>query len=155
MSARQDDEQPIAYELTEAGEAAVAAATGAVVTYTAAEAAKASGAGRDIICSLARRGLVDAVKVDGQWLIDGGSLHEYWRRTTPGPPAGPGQRRLPAAPLLRQIELAGGDDVIGVRQHTAEKRMLERARYEGTVTLWAADHMAVKLGLTVWDLWDL
>lgn len=51
--------------------------------------------------------------------------------------------RLDAQPLLRPIELAGGDYALGVRIGSAEKRALERARQRGWVTLAAADDLAV------------
>jgi hypothetical protein len=68
----------------------------------------------------------------------------------------PGPRRLAAGPLLRQIALRGGDAACGVRAGSAEQKALERAREDGTLTLWAADRLAVRLlGLTIWDIWDL
>ncbi len=62
--------------------------------------------------------------------------------------------RVPAGPLLRQIALRGGEAACGVRHRSAEQKSLERARLEGSITLWMADRLAVRLlGLTVWDLW--
>ncbi len=158
MSAPVDE--PIGYDLTQAGWAAARAAEAAVSTLRVPEAADLLQVAEGHVCRLAQRGLVDAVKVDGVWLLDGGSVEEY-RRRTPRPvrSAGPRRpverrRRLPAGPLLRQVELRGGKAAVGARRTTAERRLLERAEASGYMSLWAADRLAVELlGLTLWELW--
>lgn len=144
MSAR--EEEPIGYALTGAGWAA----TRAPVTLTTSEAAAYAGRARSGILELAKSGRVEAVQVDGRWLIDGASLDAYLAS-----PRRPHEaRRLPAGPLLRQVTSRGGDAACGVFAHSAEQKALERARKDGTVTIWMADHLAVRLlGLTLWELW--
>ncbi|GEP38587.1 hypothetical protein NPS01_22500 [Nocardioides psychrotolerans] len=148
-----EDEQPIDYALTNAGWAAARTP----VTLTISEAVAYAGRVKSRILELARTGRVEAVQVDGRWLIDGASLDAYLaqprrpgiRRRTAGP------RRVSAEPLLRQIALRGGDAACGVEHGSAAQKALERAREDGTVTVWTADHLAVHLlGLTLWDLWD-
>lgn len=47
-----------------------------------------------------------------------------------------------------------GDVACGVRPGSADARALERARADGTATVWMADRLAVQLlRLTIWDLW--
>jgi hypothetical protein len=156
MSASTDG--PIPYKLTRDGWTAARATAVPVSTLTAAEAAEALGVTTAYMCRLASRGAVEAIKVDLQWLIDGASLEEYRTRA----PARPVVRRrgarsrvrLSAAPLLRQIELAGGVTALGSRRRDADLALLERAAREGSLTIWAADHLAVSLlGLTLWELW--
>ncbi len=66
------------------------------------------------------------------------------------------RERVPAGPLLRQIELDRGDGRLVHRLGDAEQAAIERARHEGTLTIHAADQLAVRLlGLTLWDFYDL
>lgn len=140
----------------------------APLTLTLREAAERSGLGRRHLSTLAAAGQLDAVKVDGIWAIDGASLDAYCAQprrrggyqpsTRPRRPRRPpaGERRLPAGPLLRQIDLAGGERALGIENRSAEYMMLLRARHRGWVSLWAADRFAVELlGLTLWELWDV
>ncbi|KAA1426457.1 helix-turn-helix domain-containing protein [Nocardioides antri] len=87
------------------------------------------------------------------------------RRTAPEPrhlvadedEVGPNllRERVPAAPLLRQIELASLAGRMASLDEQ-EQKAIERARHEGTLTIRAADQLAVRLlGLTLWDLYDL
>lgn len=149
---------PIPYELTSDGWTAARAAAVPVSTLTIAETAEALGVTTAYMCRLASRGAVEAIKVDLQWLIDGASLEEYRTRAPVHSVArrrgGPRIRRLPVAPLLRQIELAGGVTALGSRRRDADLALLERAARVGSLTIWAADHLAVSLlGLTLWELW--
>lgn len=150
MSLSELDETPIPYELTDLGWA-----TAPVQTLTAAEAAVRVGMTKSQISRLARLGEVEAVKVDEYWLIDGASVAAYAaRRRVPPPTSWVACPRLPAGPLLRQIELRGGVAACGVAPDSAEEKAIERAREEGSLTLWAADHMAVRvLGMTPLELW--
>jgi hypothetical protein len=75
-------------------------------------------------------GQVEGVEVDGQWLVDGGSLATFM------------VGRVPAAPLLRQILLRGGDAACGVGLRSTEARALWRAREWGYLTEAAADKLA-------------
>lgn len=127
-------------------------------TYVIREAARAYGVGSDRIARLALAGKVEAVKVDGMWLIDGESLarHLAGSRRPTQPPRPRPPTSFDATPLLRQIELRGGAAACGVAPRSAEERALERARHDGWLTPYAADHLAIKvLGLTLWELWDL
>lgn len=153
MSANVNEPDP--YELTENGWVAAGAPVAGPVTLTAGEAAEVAQVTQRQISQLARRGTLEAVKVDGQWLVDGASLAAYRSQRPYTPcPGGPKQRRLPAAPLIRQVELAGGVAAVGSGRADADRALLERAVREGSLTLWAADHLAVTLlGLTLWDLW--
>ena len=96
------------------------------------------------------------MQVDGLWLFDRADLEAYVVRAASGAAL---QRRLPVprvdtGPLLRQIEFRGGDSAVGVRDRIADKRALERARHDGTLTIWATDRLAVRLlGLTPLELW--
>lgn len=75
-------------------------------------------------------------------------------RTRGGRKGRPPARRLPAAPLLRQVELRGGVTALGSRRRDADLALIERAARDGSITIWMADHLAVTLlGLTLWDLW--
>lgn len=122
------------------------------VTYTLAEAARAAHLSRSSVTSLCRRGVIDAVQVDGWWLLDGASLTAWLERPTVVRRRG--SRRLDAWPLLRQVELAGGRAACGVERNTAEDKALDRAAIEGTLTVRAADQLAVRLlGLTPWEVW--
>lgn len=63
-------------------------------------------------------------------------------------------RLLPADPLLRQVELAGGGYGLGIRKSSAEERTLLRARQRGYITEWQADRLCTRLlGLTPPELW--
>lgn len=119
------------------------------VTYTTAEAAAAAGVTRKTATKWASSGQVDAVQVDGLWLVDGGSLLAYAGRPRPPRPARSASRtaepRVPAEPLLRQLHLRGGPAACGVQAHSAEEKALERARTEGSLTVWAADQLAVRV----------
>lgn len=112
-------------------------------TFTVDEAAMRLREGPAYVTSLAAWGAIDAVEVDGAWIFDGAALRAWERR-----------QRLPARPLLRQIELRGGDYALGVRIGSAEKRALERARADGWVTESAGDHLAVHvLRMTPFEVW--
>ncbi len=153
MSASAD--QPIPYDLTEAGWSAARAAEAFTSTLTAAEAAAALRCEPNYVRRLARLGVLEAIKVDDVWLIDGASVARYRRQVARHRRTEASRRRyLPAEPLLKQIQLGGGLYTLGVEPGSAEERAFLRARRSGRLTLWAADHLAVKLlGLTVWDLW--
>lgn len=140
-------EAPIDHTLTEAGWAHHPE------TFTIREAARATGLSRASITSLCRRDLVDAVLVDGWWLLDGQSLRVWCARPAMLQRRG-AQRRLDSWPLLRQIELAGGRRACGVDQNSAEDKALDRATREGSLTVRAADHLAVRvLRRSLWELW--
>jgi hypothetical protein len=65
-----------------------------------------------------------------------------------------GAKRLDAGPLLRQIDLRGGAAELGIETFSAEFWALRKARDAGTVTVWQADKLAVRLlGLTPLELW--
>jgi hypothetical protein len=64
-----------------------------------------------------------------------------------------GPPRLPAEPLLRQVELRGGLAEWGIPPGGAAEKALARARREGTVTIWTADRLAVLLGMHPLELW--
>lgn len=154
MSANRDE--PMLCEPADEGRWAVRAAGQEPVTLTASEAAVVGKVTNRQISALARTGQIDAVKVDGQWLIDGASLAAYRERRPHRLLRGgkPKQRRLPAAPLLRQIELAGGVTALRSQRRDADLALVERAAREGSLTVWTADHLAVSLlGLTLWELW--
>lgn len=159
-----DLDAPIPYGLTELAEVALAVADGRPVTLTSGEAARVLGRTRKHIGKLALVGKLDAVKVDVHWLIDGASVVAYdaaYPSTAFPQEGGPDAVNLlrswvPAAPLLRQIELARGAGRLVHRLEMAEQAAIERARHEGALTINAADHLAVKLlGLTLWDLYEL
>ncbi len=62
--------------------------------------------------------------------------------------------RIPAAPLLRQVELHGGRAHLGLNERTAASRAFDRARREGSLTLDAADQLAVLvLGMHPIEIW--
>lgn len=154
MSANRDE--PMLCEPVDEGRSVVGAARQPPVTLTAGEAALAAQVTATQISALARSGRVEAIKVDGQWLIDGASLAAYRERRPYRLHRGgkPKQRRLPAAPLLRQIELAGGVTALRSQRRDADLALVERAAREGSLTVWTADHLAVSLlGLTLWELW--
>jgi excisionase family DNA binding protein len=144
------DEQPIPYALTERGWTAVR-----VEALTAGEAADRLGVRTAQVARLATRGELEGVKVEGQWLIDGASVAAYdavrgQRRPTRWVAA----PRLPAGPLLRQIELRGGVAACGVEANSTEEKAIGRAQDEGSLTLRAADHLAVRvLRMTPLELW--
>jgi excisionase family DNA binding protein len=140
MSALQDE--PIVYDLTETGWAAVR------TTMTTEEAAALHGVDRDVISAAARAGVLRGVKVARTWVLDRQSVLDF------NPTLLVRRTRLPAAPLLRLIELHGGDYELGVRIGSADKRALERARHDGWVTLATGDRLVVRLlGLTPWEVW--
>ena len=63
-------------------------------------------------------------------------------------------RRLPAEPLLRRVAARGGGAACGTKLDGAVEQALQRARREGTVTVYAADLLAVRLlNLTPWEVW--
>jgi hypothetical protein len=165
MSAQLVDVVPDAaapYVLTKLAEVALAVADGRPVTLTTTEAARALMSTSKYVGALARQGALDAVKVDEYWLIDGASVLAYDAahprpRDVEDPDEGNLLRRwLPAAPLLRQFDLAQYEGRLVHRLGLGEQRAIERARQEGALTINAADHLAVKLlGLTLWDLYEL
>jgi len=138
MTAWVDDlDQPVAYWLTDAGWAVTGPST-----LTLSEAATSSELAPAYVARLVRLGYVDGVEVDGQWLVDGASLAAFM------------VGRVPAAPLLRQVLLRGGDAACGVRQHSAEERALARARKWGYLTEAGADKLSCSvLRMSVWELW--
>lgn len=141
-------EEPVPYVVTAAG----AVLAGRHRTLEDVEAAALVGVSRLTVRSWALAEVVPAVLVDDVWLFDVGDVLAYdaARRARPGRR----EQRVPAEPLLRQVDLAGGDYALGVRIGSAEKRALERARHDGTLTLWAADQLAVRLlGMTPVELW--
>jgi len=132
-----DLDEPVAYWLTDAGWAATGPAT-----WTLAEASASSRLAPAYVARLVRVGYIEGVEVDGQWIVDGASLAAFM------------VGRVPAAPLLRQVLLRGGDAACGVRQHSAEERALWRAREWGYLTEAAADRLSCRvLGMSVWELW--
>lgn len=141
-------DEPVPFELTAAG--AVLASRHR--TLEDVEAATLVGVSRLTVRAWAQAGVVPAVELDGCWLFDAVDVLAYdarrhARRELSVP-------RVDARPLLRQIDLRGGDYALGVRIGSAEKRALERAREDGTLTVWMADRLAVQLlGLTAWEVW--
>lgn len=123
------------------------------ITWTTTEAAAAVGCTTSTILEWARAEAFDAVRVDRQWLVDGGSPLAYANRPKT-PRGGRPEPRVPASPLLRQIALRGGAAACGARKGSPEEKALERARVDGHLTVWMADQIAARLlGLTLWDLW--
>jgi excisionase family DNA binding protein len=145
---------PVPFELTDVGRAVVR-----YRTLTTAEAAAYVGVGRAAVWEQARVGRLPGVQVDGNWLFDLDDVEAYAARRRARLSGESPRRQLPvprvdAGPLLRQIELRGGDYALGVRIGSADKRALERAREDGTLTVWAADRLTVRLlGLTPWEVW--
>lgn len=140
-------DQPVPFELTAAGAVLATRRT----TLEDVEAAALVGVSRLTVRTWAQTGVVPAVDVDGTWLVDAGDVLAYAaaRRTRRAR-----EPRVPAGPLLRAIELRGGAARCGVRPNSPEEKALERARADGTLTVWAADRLAVRLlGLTAWELW--
>lgn len=138
-----DDAVP--YALTEVG----AVLASEHHTLEDVEAAVLVGVSRLTVRTWGQTGTVPAVEVDGVWLFDAIDIvAQLARRQARREP------RVPAGPLLRQIELRGGDYALGVRIGSAEKKALERAREDGTLTVWAADWLTTQLlGLTPWEVW--
>lgn len=138
MSAWVDDlDDPIDYLLTDAGWEAAGPST-----LTLGEASTSSGLAPAYVGRLVRLGQVEGVEVDGQWLVDGASLATFM------------VGRVPAAPLLRQVMLRGGDAACGVGMRSTEARALWRAREWGHLTEAAADKLACRvLRMSVWELW--
>ena len=52
---------------------------------------------------------------------------------------------VPAAPLLRAVELRGGAAACGAKRSPALERALERAQVSGRLTYRAADQLAIRL----------
>lgn len=132
--------------------------SGQVETFTVTEAALRFRVSKALLTQLARDGLVDAVKVDGRWLYDGADVaaHVARRRARDASRVQDGTAvpRVDARPLLRQIELRGGPAAVGVRQHSADEKALERAQRDGWLSPELADRLAIRLlGLTMWELW--
>jgi excisionase family DNA binding protein len=137
MSAVWVDDEPIPYALTDAGRREAAN------TLTADVAARVACVSRDVVWRAARTGALEGVRAGREWLFARADV-EAWA-------AG---RRLPAAPLLNAIDGAGGGAACGVRPGSAEQKALERARADGTLTIRAADRLAVRLlGITPWEMW--
>lgn len=132
-----DLDEHIPYVLTDVGWTAAGPST-----LTLTEASMSAGLATAYVAQLVRLGTVEGVEVDGQWLVDGASLATFM------------VGRVPAAPLLRQIILRGGDAACGVRQSSAEERALMRARSCGWLTEDAADKLACHiLAMSAWELW--
>lgn len=59
-----------------------------------------------------------------------------------------------AEPFLRLLDAWGGAQALGVQQHSAEERAIERARRDGHLTVWAADRLAAKvLRVSACEVW--
>jgi excisionase family DNA binding protein len=144
-------DEPVPYVLTDAGQVIA----GGYNTLTAQEAAALVRVHRSVIYDEAKYGELDGIRVDGhQWLFDRDTVLEYFAgrgaRVSDGRP----KPRVNAGPLLRQIQLRGGDAAVGVRQHSPEQKALGRAREDGTLTVWMADHLACQLlGMNPLELW--
>lgn len=143
-------EEPIPYALTDRAWLA------GKCQLTTAEAAVRAGVTRTYVQQLVLASELDAVKVDRYWLIDAESVDDWLarRQTVAAEPGEHIHPRLPAAPLLRWVELLGGAAALGVEAKSAEEKALERAADEGSLTVWAADHLAVHaLRMTPWEVW--
>lgn len=96
------------------------------------EAAAALGRSADLVPHQAQKERLRARKVDGVWIVDADDLERYRREVlgrTYRRGGGVPRPHLPAAPLLRQVELRGGTAACGVRPKTAKENALERARH--------------------------
>lgn len=147
------DEKPIPFELTPLGHL-----VGSGQWMTTDEAATMLGVERDAVAVLAAFCRLAGVKSGRRWLLDRRSVQERAARPrrTPGPPAGQrlSEPRLPAGPLLRQIELRGGLRACGVMPGSPEEKAFYRAAKTGHLTIWAADRLSVGLlGMTPLEVW--
>lgn len=111
---------------------------------------------------LCHGGVLDAIKVGGRWQISRPSVEayavsrqgRYWPYRPPVAPVDRRPARLPAAPLLQRVAARGGPAACGVGQGSRQEQALMRARRAGTLTLQAADKLAVEvLGLTPVEVW--
>jgi hypothetical protein len=97
---------------------------------------------------LARHGRIRGRKVAEYWVLDRASVLAYNERRRRA------ELRLPAEPLLRQVQLRGGRAACGIVPGSSTARALDQAQASGQLSAEAADDLAVHvLGLTVWDLW--
>lgn len=112
---------------------------------TTGEAAERLGFSLNQVTGLLRTGHLVGMQVERrQWLVDAESVDAVASL----------RRRLPAEPLLRLVAGRGGASAVGVCQHSAEEKALERAARDGWVTVREADALAVGLlGLTPWEVW--
>lgn len=132
---------------------------------TMAEAARVAGVTLSAVKHAHRASRLPAVRrPDGVWAVERADAVAYGReaadrrarvaqRRAEARAAASPRRVLPAAPLLRQVELRGGPAACGARQDTAELEALRLARLYGRVTRRTGDQLATMLGLSVWDLW--
>lgn len=151
-------DEPVPFVLTDLG---VWATTGWVDTE---EAAKLLQLPRESVAALASRGQVVGRKVGHQWLLSRAGVEVYLRdrrgrgrgrRTTVRQPR---ERRrpvrVPSGPLERLVAARGGLRACGAVPGSAAEAAFYRARREGSITVGAADRLAVRLlGLTPWEVW--